>query len=109
MKTSPTENAASAPATTGVWSARELAALVDEARDRLGQHRGDEPGGDQQEADLAYAGVDGPAETGHVAPRGEAGERREEHGRDGDGEDPLREHVQAEREVDRRAARAPGR
>ncbi len=79
----------------------ELAALVDQARDRLCEHGRDEAGRDQQEADLADAGVDRPAEPGHVAARREPRHRREEDGGDGHREDPLREHVEAEGEVDR--------
>jgi hypothetical protein len=41
------------------------------------------------------------AETGVVALRREPRERREEHGRHGDREHPLRQHVEAERRIDR--------
>ena len=79
----------------------ELAALVDEAHDRLGENDREEPGRDEEEGDLAETAVERTTQAGRVVPRGEPGERREEHGRHGDGEDTLREHVQAERLVDR--------
>ena len=43
----------------------------------------------------------GSPERRHVAPRRQSRERREEHGRDRDREDALRQHVEAEGEVDR--------
>src|SRR6185436_18941530 len=80
---------------------RELAALVDEAGDRLGEDGRDEACRDEEKADLAYASVDGPAECGHVAARREPRHGGKEYGRDRYREDPLREHVEAEGEVDR--------
>ena len=80
----------------------ERAALVDEADDRLGEHRRDDRGGDQEEADLAQARADRGAEAVEVVARREPREGREEHRRDGDGEHPLREHVEPEGGVDRR-------
>ena len=47
-------------------------------------------------------------EARHVTASREPRKRREEHGRDRDREDPLREHVDAEGGVDRSAARAAG-
>ena len=80
---------------------REVAALVDDADDRLREHRADDARRDEQERDLPDAGRDRPAEAVEVGARREARERREEDGRDGDGEHPLRQHVEAERRVDR--------
>jgi hypothetical protein len=51
---------------------------------------------------LTKPAVERAPEPGAVAARSEAGERREEHGRDRDREDALREHVQAEGLVDGR-------
>ncbi len=80
----------------------ELAPLVHEPHDRVGERDGDEGGGDEQECDLAQAPVERAPEPGLVAPGCESGERREEHGGHRDREDPLRKHVEAERLVDRR-------
>ena len=59
-------------------------------------------GRDEQERDLAQPAVERAAEPAMSSARGEPRERREEHGGHRDGEDALREHVQAERLVDRR-------
>ena len=102
LKTRPALNAASAAATTGVWLAGEGAALVEQADDRLGEHGADDRRRDEQERDLPRdprATV--AAKPAQVAARGEARERREEHGRDRDREHPLREHVDQERLLDR--------
>ena len=101
LNTSPMENACKHWATITVSSARELAALVHEADDRLREDDRQEPGGHEEERDLAQASVEGTTQAGRVAACGEARERREEHRRHGHGEDALREHVQAERLVDR--------
>src|SRR5262245_34872557 len=81
---------------------RELAALVDELDDRLREHDRHERRRNEQECDLAQAAVERAPQPAHVVPCSESCERREEHRGDGDREDPLREHVQAERLVDRR-------
>ena len=81
---------------------RELAALVDEPHDRCGEHDRHQARRDQEERDLAEPRVERAPQTRVVAPCGEAGERRKEDGRHGDGEHALRQHVQAERLVDGR-------
>ena len=101
LKVSPSEKAARAPATTGVCVGRELAALVEQTHDRLREHRRDRARRKEQEADLAQAERDGLAEADRVAAGGEARQAREEHGRDGDREHSLREHVDAKGGVDR--------
>ena len=55
LKTSPALNAASAAATTGVWFGRELAALEEQAHDRLREHRAHDGGRHEQERDLPQA------------------------------------------------------
>ena len=60
------QNAASAAATTGVWSRRELAALVEQPHDRLGEHGGGDARRHEQEGDLAHADGHGAAEAVHV-------------------------------------------
>ena len=80
----------------------ERAALVDQAGDRLGQHCGDDARRHEQERDLPEPERARAPEAVQVVPRREARERREEHGRDRDGEHALRQHVDAERRIDRR-------
>ena len=53
LKTSPALNAASAPATTGVWAGVPVAALVEQPDDRLGEHGADDRGRREQQRDLA--------------------------------------------------------
>ena len=65
LKARPSENAARQAATTVVCEAREVAALVDDPDDRLGEDGADDARGDQQERDLAQA-----------APRPSSGSRR---------------------------------
>jgi hypothetical protein len=91
LKVSPSEKAASAPATTGVWS---------EAHDRLREHHGDRACREKEEADLAQAERDRLPEACHVRPGGETREAREQHGGNGDGEHALRKHVDPEGGVD---------
>ncbi len=79
----------------------ELAALVEETDDRLGEDDRDHTCGNQQEGDLAQAGTDHAAEALQVVASSEPRERREEHRRDRDREHPLRKHVDAEGCVDR--------
>ena len=79
----------------------EVAALEEDADDRLSQRGADDRGGREQEDDLAQTARHLRPEAGRVAAGGEAGERREEHGRDRDGEHPLREHVDEERLLNR--------
>ena len=95
-------NQNSASATVVGRGGAELPALVDEAGQRLGEHGGEERGGDQQQGDLADAVAAGGAKAVEVAAGGEARQRREQHGRDRDAEDALGQHVEAERAVDRR-------
>ena len=56
---------------------------------------------DQQQRDLPHPGADQRRRPAQVAARGEPAQRREQHGRDRDREHPLRQHVDAERGVDR--------
>ena len=78
-----------------------FAAFEDEPDDRLRQHRHRRAGGDQQQGDLPHPGADRGAHARVVGARGQPGELREQHGRDRDGEHPLREHVDPEGGVDR--------
>ena len=80
----------------------ERAALVDEPRDRLGQHGHQHRAGDQQQADLAHAVAHRAAQVVARAARGEARQRREQDRGDRDLEQPLGQLVDAERLVDRR-------
>ena len=95
------ENQNSAVETRSVECGAERAVLVDERDDRRREHERERRRGDQQQADLAHAGPQQSAQAGDVAARGEAAERREQHGRERDAEHPLRQHVDAERGVDR--------
>jgi len=94
--------AASAPATTVVWWRGELAALVEQPDDRLREHCADHACRDEHERDLTKPARDRPAERIHVPTRRQTRERRKENSRDGDGEHPLGEHVNAKGLVDRR-------
>ena len=94
-------NQNSASAVSAVDSGVELAALVHEPHDRLGEHEHRRPGRDQQQRDLAQADAGGGAQPGVVAAGGQPRELREEHRRHRDAEHPLREHVDPERRVDR--------
>ena len=80
---------------------RPLAALVDEPHHRLAQHQHRRAGGDQQQRDLAQADADRRLQPVVVLAGGEPRELREQHGRHRDAEHALREHVDAERGVDR--------
>ena len=79
----------------------ELAALVDEARERLREHRGPDRGRDQEQRDHPHAVAARAPQPVEVMARGEARQRREQHGRHRDREDALRQHVEAEGAVDR--------
>ena len=100
LNASPSENAARHEATTAVLVRREAAVLVEQPHDRRRERRADRGGRDQQERDLAQARADERAEARPVAGRRAPRERREEHGRHGDREHALRQHVDAERLVD---------
>ncbi len=102
LKARPSENAASAPATTGVWSGVELAALVEEPDDGFGRDR--EGDACRERAGRRSGAVRPPTmsrKPSSVFPRGQPRERREEHGGNGNGEHALREHVDTEGLVDR--------
>ena len=92
----------SASVTRSVASGAELAALVDQPRDRLGQHRHQHRAGDQQQADLPHAVGHRPAQVVGGPARGEAGQRGEQDRGDRDREQPLRQLVDPERLVDGR-------
>ncbi len=79
----------------------ERAALIDEPHDRRREHCGERGSRDQQEVDLAHAVRHRVAQVRQVAVRREARERREQDGRERDAEHPLRQHVDAERGIDR--------
>ena len=85
----------------GCLARPEVAALVDEANDRLGEHRREDARRHEQKCDLPQAEPDCRAKTVEVTPGGEARQGREEHGRDGDREHALRQHVDPEGTVDR--------
>ncbi len=80
----------------------ELAALVDEADHRLRQHEDRRRGGNEEEDDQPHPAGHRRAQVVELLAGGVARERREEHGRNRDREDPLREHVDPKRLVDRR-------
>ena len=80
----------------------ERAALVDEPRDRLGEHGHQHGARDQQQADLAHAVAHRAAQVVARAARREARHRREQDRRDRDAEQALRQLVDPERLVDRR-------
>ena len=75
--------------------------LVDEPRDRRRQDRHQRRGRDQQQVDLADAVADRPAHPSDVAAVGHAAQRGEQHRRHGHAEDPLGQHVDPKRVVDR--------
>ena len=85
----------------------ELAALVDQLGDGVASTSDRGSGRDQQQEDAAACRCR-PSAAARSGPRARpGGKRREEHGRDRDAEHALRQHVDAERLVDR--ARVPVR
>ena len=74
--------------------------LVEQPHDRRRERGADRGRGDEQERDLPQPRADERAESRAVAVGRAPRERGEEHGRHGDREHALREHVDAERLVD---------
>ncbi len=79
-----------------------MPALVQDADDRLGEHRHHDGGRREEQRDLANPDRDGVGERVQIAARREPRKGREEHRRDRDGEDSLRQHVDEERLLNRR-------
>ena len=78
----------------------ELAALEDQPHDRLRQHEQERRGRQEQEEDLPQPPRDGRAHARDVGAGRQPRDGREQHGRDRDAEDALRQQVEAERGVD---------
>ena len=78
----------------------EAAMLVEQLHDRLGQRDRDGRGRQQQEDDRAAAVGDRAREAGDVAAGSQPRDLGEQHLRDGDREQALRQHEQAEGEVE---------
>ena len=79
----------------------ELPPLVDEARDRLREDGHERRRRNQRQADLPHPVRHGVAEVDVVAAGRESRQRRKQDRRDRHREDPLRQHVDPERLVDR--------
>ena len=101
------ENQNSASATTSVSLRSEVAALVDQPGDRLGERERGRGARDQRRKIWRIPSPLQSPQAVEVAAGGEARELREQHGRDRHAEHPLRQHVDAEGGVDR-ARRALG-
>ena len=69
------------------------AVLVDQPRDRRGEHQRDRRRRDQQQEDLAHAVARDPAQAVAVLAGGEPAERREQHGGQRHAEHALGQHV----------------
>ena len=95
-------NQKSAVATTSVSCGVEGPALVDQPDHRLGEDQHRRRRRDQDEEDLAHPVGHRRTQVVDLPRVGEAGQGREEDGRDRDREDPLRQLVDAEGFVDRR-------
>ena len=79
----------------------EVATLEEDADDRLGERGADDRSRREQEDDLPQTARHLRSEAVSIAAGGEARECREQHGRDGDREHPLGQHVDEERLLNR--------